>query len=301
RDAPNPITFSKEMMSREVRNEGAVLLLERANTAQNFGIEIHQPEPENILLFIDLLMKLQQLGEHAVAPGRIDQPARTQCVFPLRRILHGHSVQFTALANIDSRHGAVDHFYPVLQVAGAYLAIECKAVYLEREQRRHCRHFVDDVSTINAMVDVALEIIGEAVFRIVPFNKVSTKSKFQKEINGDFDEGFADDWTVLVRALNHSHLQIREAHPQVGGRKLAGCSASHNQDIARHGAFLDVSKSQGPVLPPRSKRKTTFKVKNCASFRADSNIVLRSKQQGSVWPCRELDKHEDQNIPARFS
>jgi hypothetical protein len=66
----------------------------------------------------------------------------------------------------------------------------------------------------------------------VPFNKVSTKSKFQKEINGDFDEGFADDWTVLVRALNHSHLQVREAHPQVGGRKLASCSASHNQHIA---------------------------------------------------------------------
>src|SRR6201982_1293335 len=157
-DAPNPITSSKEMMSREVRNEGAVLLLKRANTAQNFRIEIRQPEPENVLLLIDLLVKLQQLGENAVAPSRIDHPTRTQCVLLPRRILHGHSLQFPVLANIDSRHSAVDHFYPVLYVARAYLAIECKAVYLERKQRRHCGRFVDDVSTINAMVDVGLEV-----------------------------------------------------------------------------------------------------------------------------------------------
>src|ERR1700751_1608048 len=151
------------------------------------------------------------------------------------------------------------------------------------------------------MVDIGLEIIGEAVFRIVPFNKVSAKSKFQKEINGDFDEGFADDWTVLVRALNHSPLQVREAHPQVGGRKLAGCSASHNQDIARHGAFLDVSKSQGSYCP-QDQNERPFSKEKLASFRADSNTCSSLQTiKGSVWPCRELDKHEDQNIPARFS
>jgi len=52
------------------------------------------------------------------------------------------------------------------------------------------------------MVDVELKIIREAVLRIVLFNEVGAKSKFQKEINCEFDEGFADNWTVLVRALD---------------------------------------------------------------------------------------------------
>ena len=121
------------MMSREVRNEGAVRFLESANTAQNFRIEILQPEPKDVLLFIDRLVKLQQLGEYAVAPARIDQPARTQGLFPLRGILHGHSVQSVVLVNIDPGHSAVDHLYPVLQVALPHLAIKCKAVYLKRE------------------------------------------------------------------------------------------------------------------------------------------------------------------------
>jgi hypothetical protein len=33
-DAPNPVTLSKEMMSDEIRNKGAVLLLESVNAAQ---------------------------------------------------------------------------------------------------------------------------------------------------------------------------------------------------------------------------------------------------------------------------
>ena len=49
-DAPDPVTLSKEMMRGEIRNKGAVLLFQSVNTAQDFRIEIHQPEPENVLL-----------------------------------------------------------------------------------------------------------------------------------------------------------------------------------------------------------------------------------------------------------
>ncbi len=41
RDAPDPVALSKKMMSREIRNVGSVLLLDRLDTAQNFRIEIH--------------------------------------------------------------------------------------------------------------------------------------------------------------------------------------------------------------------------------------------------------------------
>jgi hypothetical protein len=58
------------------------------------------------------------------------------------------------------------------------------------------------------MVDVELKIIGEAALRIVLFNEVGAKSKFQKEINCDFDEGFADNWTVLVRAPTTATLRF---------------------------------------------------------------------------------------------
>src|ERR1700687_3965352 len=140
-------------------------------------------------------------------------------------------MQPTALVNIDPSHSAVDQLYPVLQVALPHLAIKREAVYLKGEQRRHCRCFVDDISTIIGTVDVELEIIGEAVLRIVLFNEVSAKSKFQKKINSEFDEGFADDWTVFVRALNHGYLEIWGAHLQVGGRKLAGCFDCHHYNL----------------------------------------------------------------------
>jgi|HubBroStandDraft_5_1064220.scaffolds.fasta_scaffold591104_1 hypothetical protein len=58
------------------------------------------------------------------------------------------------------------------------------------------------------MVDVELEIMGEAVLRIVLFNEVRAKSKFQKEIDRDFDEGFADNRTVLVRASTTATLRL---------------------------------------------------------------------------------------------
>src|ERR1700685_151524 len=73
-DAPDPITPAKEMMSREVRNEGAVLLLDSANKIQNSGIEIRQPEPEYVLLFIDRLVKFQHLRGDAVNAARVNQP-----------------------------------------------------------------------------------------------------------------------------------------------------------------------------------------------------------------------------------
>ena len=73
-------------------------------------------------------MKPQQLGEHPVAPGRVDQPARTQCVCLLFGVMHGHGVQLIGLANIDSCYSAIDRLYAVLKVALPYLAIECKAV-----------------------------------------------------------------------------------------------------------------------------------------------------------------------------
>jgi len=54
------------MMSREIRNVGSVLLLDRIDTAQNFRIEIHQPEPENVLLFTDPFLELQVFREQPI-------------------------------------------------------------------------------------------------------------------------------------------------------------------------------------------------------------------------------------------
>ena len=134
-------------MSGEIRNKGAVFLFQSVNTAQDFGIEIHQPEPENVLLFFDRLVKLQQLGKHAVAPGRVDQPARTQGVFLLCGVMHGHSVQLIASADIDSGHSAIDRLYPVLYVALPHVAIECEAIYFGKrvtvaspELRLQCKY-----------------------------------------------------------------------------------------------------------------------------------------------------------------
>src|ERR1039457_4006321 len=79
-DVPDPVALSKKMMCRKVRNVGSLLLLQGPDTAQNLGIEIHQPEPENVFLFLNGRSKLQQLREHPVPARGINQPARIQCV-----------------------------------------------------------------------------------------------------------------------------------------------------------------------------------------------------------------------------
>jgi len=58
-DAPDPVALSKKMMSSKIRNVGSVLLLEGLDTIQNFRIEIHQPEPEDIFLFLNGFLELQ--------------------------------------------------------------------------------------------------------------------------------------------------------------------------------------------------------------------------------------------------
>src|SRR6185437_11377031 len=80
RNAPNPIALAKEMVGGEVRNEGAIFLFERAHAAQNLRIEIHQTEPEYVLLLVHFFMKLQQFRENAVAASGVDQPARLEGV-----------------------------------------------------------------------------------------------------------------------------------------------------------------------------------------------------------------------------
>jgi hypothetical protein len=66
------------------------------------------------------------------------------------------------------------------------------------------------------------------------FHQILAEAKLEKEIDAYFDKGLAHDRAVLVRAFDYGHLQLREALPKVGGGKLARCSASHHQNIARH-------------------------------------------------------------------
>ena len=55
----------------------------------------------------------------------------------------------------------------VLRVAAAHFGVEREAVDLEGEDGRSGGNFVDDVGAIGGIVDVGLEIVGEAIFRIV--------------------------------------------------------------------------------------------------------------------------------------
>src|SRR4029077_9533108 len=233
RDAPNPVAFSKKMMSRKIWNVGSVLLLEALDTAQNFRIEIHQPEPENIFLLLDGFLELQLFCEHSVPAGGIDEPPRLQRLFFPIRVPHGNDVQ-TSAVDFDSRHRAIDQLNAILQVASPHFAVKGEAVYLEREYRRRGGNFVHNVSAICGIVDIPFEVIGQAVFWKVLFHEVSAEPELEQEIDTDLDQRFADDRTILARALNHRHLQVREALPQVRGRKLARCSATHNYNIARH-------------------------------------------------------------------
>src|SRR5260370_14613094 len=211
RDAPDPVALSKKIMSRKIRNVGPVLLLEGLDTAQNFRIEIHQPEPEDIFLFLDGFLELQLFCENPVPAGGIDKPARAQHPsFPIRA-LHGHYVQPAATVDVDSHHVAVDQPHAVLQGAIPHLAIECESRNLEREYLRRSRNFVDDVRAIRRIVDIGLEIVGQAVLRIVIFHEVSAEPELKHEFDTDLDQRFTADRTILDRALNHRHLQVQES------------------------------------------------------------------------------------------
>src|SRR6202158_4363657 len=89
RDAPDPVALSKKMMSRKIRNVGSGLLLEGLDTAQNFRIEIHQPEPEKVFLFLDRFLEVQLFPEHPVPAGRIDKPARAHRLSAPTLVLYG--------------------------------------------------------------------------------------------------------------------------------------------------------------------------------------------------------------------
>src|ERR1700722_9055498 len=116
RDAPDPVALSKKMMSRKIRNEGSVLLLEGLDTTQNFGIEIDQPEPEDIFLFLDGFLELQLFCEQPVPAGGIDKPACSQYPHLPIRVLHGHHVEPAVTVDGDAHHVAVDQLHTVLQV-----------------------------------------------------------------------------------------------------------------------------------------------------------------------------------------
>jgi hypothetical protein len=62
----------------------------------------------------------------------------------------------------------------------------------------------------------------------VLFHQIGAEPELEHEIDAYLDQRFTDNRTVLVRALNDRQFQLREAHPEVGGRKLAGCAASHD-------------------------------------------------------------------------
>ena len=113
------------------------------------------------------------------------------------------------------------------------------------------------------MVDVELKIIGEAVLRIVLFNEVGAKSKFQKEINCEFDEGFADNWTVLVRAPTTATLRFGRrnrmyaaaswpvAPPPITKTSLViGCLISTGRCALISGHFTLRSKKPTDVVKP---------------------------------------------------
>ena len=99
---------------------------------------------------------------------------------------------------------------------------------MEGEDGRGGGNFVDDVRAIGGIVDVGLEIIGEAVFRVVLFDEVFAEAELEKEIDAYLDKGFADDGAIFVRAFDYSYFQIWKTLPEVAGCELACCSASHH-------------------------------------------------------------------------
>jgi hypothetical protein len=59
------------------------------------------------------------------------------------------------------------------------------------------------------------------------FHQISAEAELKKEIDAYLDKGLAHNRAIFVRALHYSHFQVRKAHVQIGGRKLARCSASY--------------------------------------------------------------------------
>ena len=95
------------MMSGVVRNVAAVLLLDGLDLSENVGIEIFQPKPENVLLFLDRFLELQLFGEQAVPACGIDEPAGVKRLFLAIGVAHGSDVP-TSAVDFDPRHRAFD-------------------------------------------------------------------------------------------------------------------------------------------------------------------------------------------------
>ncbi len=272
-NAPDPIALSKEMVSSEVGNEGAVFLLESADAAQNFWIEIHQAEPEYVLLLVHFFMKLQQFRENAVAASGVDEPVRLERIFLLGGISHRDGMQTAVVAKTHAGHSAVDYLHAVFHVAPAHLAIERKPVDLKREQRGYSGSFVDDIGAIRGIIDLGLVIISEAVFWKVVFDQVRTEAEFEKEIDGDLDEGFAHNRAIFVRTFDNGDFEVRETHPQVSRREMTRRPASHNQHVGCH---------EPPTLPIRQGAGSARTI--CNWYRAKFRFHFMTVPQHNIWP-----------------
>jgi hypothetical protein len=123
--------------------------------------------------------------------------------------------------DVHANHGAVDHLHIIFQIAPPHLPIKGEAVDLKRKHRWYRGSFVDNIGAIFGMIDIGLEIVSEAVLRIVLFDQITTEPEFKQEIYGDFHKRFTHDRPTLMGSLDHGDLQVGLTHPQVGRRQLA--------------------------------------------------------------------------------
>lgn len=242
-DAPNPVPFAEEMMGGEVRHEGAIFLFDGVDASQNFGIEIGKAKPKDVFLLGDALVEVEVLAKQAAASCGINEPARGHIGFAAGGIAKRDGVGFGgtgAACEIYGRDGGIEHLHAVLKVAAADFAVESEAIDLKGEQRRNSGSFVHHVGAVGRIINLGLEIVGEAVLWEMIFDEIRAEADFEKEVYGDFDEGFADNGAVFARAFDHGDFELGELHPEISGCELAGGASAHDEHISNQRSLRQV-------------------------------------------------------------
>ena len=187
--------------------------------------------------------------ERALAPGRVDHPARAHAL-GAGRALDRELVALAPLAERDLGHARADpHLDPLAAAHLDQVGLEPRAVELERGVERQ----VDRAELAHlGERDVALravEEIADAVLRQVILVEVLRELLAAHEVVGrDLDGRLADlERSAAAAALEHGDREIRQAHAQLAREQRARDAAADDRDV---GLALAAARCVLHSMPP---------------------------------------------------
>ena len=174
----------------------------------------------------------QLARQQSPASGGVHQPAGLERLLPSIGPLYLDPVGCAA-TQAHLRNLAFDAAHAPLPVEAAQLGVEAEPVDQKGREGRVGRGFVDDVAGVPGTGRIQLVVVGEAVLGQVLFNEGAAEAEILEEVGAELHQRLAHNGQFLIGTAYHRHPQPGKVSPEIGRRKVADDTTSHDQK-ARH-------------------------------------------------------------------